>query len=345
MSFPILEGTVATARHNSFYLESGPTDGTPIILVHGWPELAISWRHQMPLLASLGFRVIAPDMRGYGRSTSHPDVQDYRMEEHVTDLLELIAGLGIERAIWVGHDSGAAAVWAVASHHPERCIAVANLCVPYIPGGFTLKNLVALVNRDIYPADQYPYGQWAYWQHHVEHPAESDEVLDADVEHSVRAIFRSGDAAHFGKPSLAGMIKAPTGWKPVMEATRDFPRDEKVLDEEAFSAFVSNFRRNGFSRPTGGYRNNAANEAYAARSVNGGRLDMPVGFIHALYDMSCATIGSALSDPMRETCSNLSEYVVKAGHWVQQERPTEVNAALTHWLATSVGDSWRIEQP
>ena len=83
MPYPILDGTVVTERHTTFYHESGPKDGTPIILVHGWPELAISWRHQIPVLAELGFRVIAPDMRGYGRSTSHPRCEDYTMEQNV----------------------------------------------------------------------------------------------------------------------------------------------------------------------------------------------------------------------------------------------------------------------
>ena len=345
MPYPILDGTVVTERHTTFYHESGPMDGTPIILVHGWPELAISWRHQIPVLAELGFRVIAPDMRGYGRSTSHPRCEDYTMEQNVGDLMEMLAGIGCDKAIWIGHDAGAAAVWALASHHPEACIAVANLCVPYVPGGFTLDNMVALVDRDVYPEDSYPQGQWAYWKHHVDHAEETDAALDADVDHSTRMIFRKGDPAHLGKPSGAAMVKAPTGWGPVLEHTRDLAADPDVLDQESYRAFVSSFQRSGFARPNNFYRNNQANEAYAARSVNGGKLDMPVGFVHALYDMSCATIGSPMAEPMRAACSNLSEYVVRAGHWVQQEKPVEVNAALVHWLAQSLSDSWLIERP
>ena len=345
MPFSVVEGVAATPRHTTAYLEAGPPDGTPVILVHGWPELAISWRHQIPLLAELGFRVIVPDMRGYGRSTAYDRVEAYTMEETVTDLLELLAAIGHEKAIWIGHDAGAAAVWMLASHHPEACIAVANLCVPYIPRGFTLDNLVPLVDRAVYPAGEYPYGQWAYWKYHQDEPADVAATLESDVAHAARLVFRRGDPDELRKPSAAGKIKAPAGWKPIFEATKGLPFDPEVLDEEAYGAFVSNFRRNGFAGPNCFYRNDRANEDYAARSVNGGRLDMPVGFVHALYDMSCNTAYSDLARPMREACANLSEYTVKAGHWVQQEKPVEVNAALVHWLATAVPGSWRIERP
>lgn len=345
MSFPVTERVVATERHTTSYLEAGPADGTPIIFVHGWPELAISWRRQLPAFAELGYRAIAPDVRGYGRSSVYDRVEDYAMEETVKDLLELLAGIGCEKAIWVGHDAGAATVWALASHHPEACIAVGNLCVPYIPGGFTLGNMVSLVNRDVYPADQYPHGQWAYWNYHLEAPKEIAATLDADIEHSVQLIFRRGDPEHFGSVSPAGTIKAPTGWRPLMDATRGIGRDKQILDEESYWAFVANFKRNGFARANNFYRNNELNEAYAARSVGGGKLDMPVCFIHALYDMSCATIGTQMAEPMRQHCPQLQEYVVKAGHWVQQEKPVEVNAALAHWLGSRLPETWRIERP
>src|ERR1700754_3381488 len=87
---PITEHVVHNDRHTTFYLACGATDATPLIFVHGWPELAISWRHQLPVFAGLGFRCIAPDMRGYGRSSQYKDHSDYAIEHSVRDMLELL---------------------------------------------------------------------------------------------------------------------------------------------------------------------------------------------------------------------------------------------------------------
>ncbi len=90
----ITEHTAKTDRHTSFYLAAGPEDGPLIIFVHGWPELSISWRHQLPALAALGFRAIAPDMRGYGRSTVYSQSSDYAQTNIVRDMLDLLDSLG-----------------------------------------------------------------------------------------------------------------------------------------------------------------------------------------------------------------------------------------------------------
>ena len=97
MSFPILENVAQSARHTTFYLSCGAEHATPIVFLHGWPELAISWRAQLPAFAPLGFRAVAPDMRGYGRSSVHPRHEDYALEEIVADTVELLAALGAEQ--------------------------------------------------------------------------------------------------------------------------------------------------------------------------------------------------------------------------------------------------------
>ncbi|MCK9992948.1 MAG: hypothetical protein Dbin4_01468 [Alphaproteobacteria bacterium] len=113
MTFPILENVSKSARHTSFYLSCGRTHAAPIIFVHGWPELSYSWRHQLPVFAGLGFRAIAPDMRGYGRSSTYTRHEDYALEHIVTDMIELLDSLGVKKAIWVGHDWGSPVVWAM----------------------------------------------------------------------------------------------------------------------------------------------------------------------------------------------------------------------------------------
>ncbi|HWS76724.1 MAG TPA: alpha/beta fold hydrolase, partial [Quisquiliibacterium sp.] len=158
MNHAITEHVCRTPRHTTFYLSCGAPDAPLILFLHGWPDLGIGWRHQLQCFAALGFRAVAPDMRGYGRSTVHRDRAAYAIEESVADMLELLAHLGREKAIWVGHDWGTPVVWGFSAHHPQRCIGVAGLCVPYLPQGFAPKVLVPLVDRSIYPADEYPAG-------------------------------------------------------------------------------------------------------------------------------------------------------------------------------------------
>ncbi|HEV2738358.1 MAG TPA: alpha/beta hydrolase, partial [Candidatus Elarobacter sp.] len=155
-------GVVRTERHETFYLESGPRDGPLLIFVHGWPALSIMWRSQLEHFGARGYRCVAPDMRGYGRSSAPPAREDYALELIVQDMVELLHGLGAERAIWIGHDWGSPVVWSLAGHHPELCRAVVSLCVPYFANGFAPATLVPLVDRNVYPQAKYPAGQWDY---------------------------------------------------------------------------------------------------------------------------------------------------------------------------------------
>src|SRR4030095_12019594 len=102
----VTEHTESTAHHTTGYIAAGGKDRPLIIFVHGWPELSLSWRHQLPCFASLGFRAVAPDLRGYGRSSLYQDHASYALEHIVQDMLELLDALGRDKAVWVGHDWG-----------------------------------------------------------------------------------------------------------------------------------------------------------------------------------------------------------------------------------------------
>lgn len=340
MSSPILEGTVRTPRHTTHYLDCGPADGPLLVFVHGWPELAISWRHQLPALAALGFRCVAPDMRGYGRSSVHPRHEDYALEAIVADMLELLAALGRDRAVWVGHDWGSPVVWSIAAHHAERCAGVASLCVPYLPAGFALPNLLPLVDRRVYPPDAFPAGQWDYQHFYEENFARAVAVFEADVSASVRCLFRSGNPAGRGKPSRTATMRRDGGWFGGADRAPDLPRDPAVLSEADLSHYVAALTRNGFFGPDSWYMNHAANVAYAARAPGGGRLGMPVLFLHGAFDATCETVDSDLAKPMRAACADLTEVVANSGHWMAQEQPVAVNAALARWLATKLPGVW-----
>jgi len=336
----VLENTAKSARHTSFYLSAGTPGATPVIFVHGWPELSISWRHQLPVFAGLGFHAIAPDMRGYGRSSIYGRHEDYAQEEIVADMIELLDHLGAEKAVWVGHDWGAPVVWNLAQHHPERCHGVANLCVPYIPDGFAPERLIPLVDRTLYPEAQFPAGQWEYMMFYRENFAAACAGFDADPEAFVKLAFRSGSAEGRGQPAMTAFTRINGGWFGGGGAP-DVPRDPAVLTEEDAHAYASALRRNGFFGPDSWYVNAQANMDYAARAP-GARLALPVLFLHAAHDYICQTVEGRLADPMRAHCDDLTEAVVASGHWMAQEKPLDVNANLARWLADKLPGVWRV---
>lgn len=336
----VLENTLRTPRHTTAYLSCGPADATPIIFVHGWPELSISWRHQLPVFGAMGFRAIAPDMRGYGRSSVYPRHEDYALENIVADMIELIDHLGAKKAVWVGHDWGSPVVWSVAQHHPDRVHGVASLCVPYQPEGFAVETTIPLVDRTIYPEDKFPAGQWDYQLFYRENFEAACKAFEADVRASVKAMFRAGNPEGKGKPTLTSMTRANKGWFGPLGRAPDLPRDERVLTEEDENRYASALQRNGFFGPDSWYMNAKANLAYAERAKGNHRLTMPVLFLHAAYDWICATLDTRLADPMRASVSNLTEATVLSGHWMAQEKPADVNAHLAKWLGAQFPHLW-----
>jgi pimeloyl-ACP methyl ester carboxylesterase len=333
------EHTAKTGRHTTFYLAAGPEDGPLVIFVHGWPELSISWRHQLPALAALGFRAIAPDMRGYGRSTVYGRHRDYAQEDIVGDMIELIDHLSRDQAVWVGHDWGSPVVWNVASHHPERCTAVASLCIPYFTLERGLDHTMAMVDRGVYPEKEFPNGQWDYMRHYEENFAEAIAPLDASVCNFLKLAFRKGDPAGEGKPAITASARRNRGLLGG-GALPDVARDADIVSEEDLSIYVAALERNGFYGPSSWYMNHTANADYAKSASDRGYLDMPALFLNARYDYVCECTHSQLAEPMRSYCRNLTELTIRSGHWMAQEKPLEVNAAIAKWLVTSVPGAW-----
>jgi pimeloyl-ACP methyl ester carboxylesterase len=340
MTFPVTEHTVKTARHTTGYLACGAEGGPLLVFCHGWPELSLSWRHQLPAMAALGFRCIAPDMRGYGRSSTYARHEDFAQEPIVEDMLELLDSLGRDKAVWIGHDWGSSVVWNIASHHPEKTAAVASLCVPYIAQGFTIENRLPLVDRSIYPADTYPAGQWDYHLFYEEHFDKARADFEANIRNVVKALFRKGDPARVGKPSPTATVRKAGGWFGG-GACPDVPRDADIISEQDLDAYTAALERNGFFGPNSWYMNHKVNGQYAKRSKTS-KLSMPALFLHAAYDTACETVHSKLAEPMRRDCAQLTEVVVNSGHWMAQEQPAAVNAALTKWLAAKLADYWRL---
>jgi pimeloyl-ACP methyl ester carboxylesterase len=336
----ISEHTITVGGHSTFYRASGPEDGPLVIMCHGWPEQSLSWRHQLPVFGGLGFRAVAPDMRGYGNSSAPAEHEAYGLEHIVEDMLNLLNVFERESAIWVGHDWGSAVVWSMASHHPEKVQGVASLNVPYFTIEQGFDNVVDLVDREVYPEEQFPVGQWDYMKYYEENFDRATQVMNADPYNMVKALFRKGNPEGVGKPSITSGIRAAGGWFDGAEGPPNLPRDEDVVSEDDVFDYAAGLERNGFFGPNSWYMNHEANEAYAESAVNEFILEMPVLFLAGRYDFTCESTESELAHPMYAHCQNLMVHTVESGHWMAQEKPREVSAALADWIATQLPASW-----
>jgi pimeloyl-ACP methyl ester carboxylesterase len=302
------------------YYEAGPRQGVPIVLCHGFPELAFSWRHQIKALADAGRWVIAPDQRGYG-GTSRPEaVTDYDMEHLTGDMAGLLDHLGVEKAIFCGHDWGGFVVWQMPLFHPDRVAGVIGLNTPFMPRA--PMDPIALMRMRFGP-DMY-----IVW---FQKPGEADAVLSRDTAKTMSFFMR--------KPAELGVVRPPD---PPPEGQSTFalglmleawdgandPRGE-FLSREELSVFIETFRKTGFTGGINWYRNFTRNWERAESLP--GRLDrLPCLMITAELD---AVLPPSAAEGMGAFISDLETQLVKgSGHWTQQEKPDDVNRLILDWL-------------
>lgn len=282
--------------------------GIPVLLAHGWPELAFSWRYQVPALVEYGYHVIAPDQRGYGDSDKPADVAAYDCHQLTADLCGLLDALGIDKAIHVGHDWGAIVLWHQALLHPERVAGIANLSVPFRP-------------RE--PADPV-----AFWEKHLgpdfyivhfnRQPGVAAAAFDRDPERFLRNMYRS---KQWLESSTA--VGEPAGNSIVQYAERDFDRGELIMSEEELQVFVRAFSQGGFTSPCNWYRNFTRNWETTAGVPQ--HVSQPALMIYGLHDMVPQV-------DMSDYVPDLEIHELDCGHWIQQEQPEATNRILLDWL-------------
>src|SRR5580692_4746351 len=204
--FTLTSRIFSSPRHTTHYWEAGPADGPLMIFVHGWPQIGLMWRAQVEAFASEGWRCVAPDMRGYGGSSAPAAAEAYALRAIVDDMVELHDHLGARPAIWVGHDWGSPVAGALAAHHAERSRGVVLTSVPYSPEGFALPSLAPLIDRRLYPADQFPDGQWDYFRFYQTHFDQTVSDFDADIPAALASVYRRGNPAAVGQVSPTASI-------------------------------------------------------------------------------------------------------------------------------------------
>lgn len=328
-----------------FYYSAGPSDGPLMILLHGWPGIALTWQHQIQAFSKLGFLVVAPDMPGYGRTWTSNNSSDFALEKLVPQYLDLLHHLGREKAIWFGHDWGCGPLWSIASHHPEVCIAIIGMSIPYRILELGIETMLSIVDRQLYPKDVYPYGQVDY-QVFYEQDAESralDKQFESQLTTHIKLFFAKGNAEAGRGIARTATVTKDGGWFGGPNAPRpELSLNHTVLDENLFQELTSALTKTGFYGATSWYLNHASNEKYTReKCVDGGKLKMPVLFIHTEYDAVCQTVHNPkFTEPMRALVENLSEFTIPAGHWGLMECPEETNAGVAEWILREVKEAW-----
>jgi pimeloyl-ACP methyl ester carboxylesterase len=302
-----------------FLLEEGT--GPLVLLCHGWPELSYSWRYQIPAIAGAGYRVVAPDMRGFGQTTAPADIGTYTILDHVGDMVALVAALGEKEAVIVGHDWGAPVAWHAAMFRPDIFRAVAGLSVPPVVRG-RRRPLDMLRESGITNF---------YWQY-FQTPGVAESEFERDVARTMRILFGGG----FSDPATALFVKEEGGLLGNAKADRPLPR---WLSEADLSHFVTAYQQSGFRGGLNWYRNMDRNWELTAPWQDA-QIAQPSLFMAGSKDaVITSMIGANRLAEMDRILPNLTRKLIVdgAGHWIQQERADEVNAALIGFLNESAG--------
>ncbi len=314
MTSPLATATVRANGIDLHVTEAG--SGPLVVLLHGFPELGASWRHQLQALAAAGYHAVAPDQRGYGGSSAPVGVGAYGIHDLVGDVVGLIDAYGVDRAVVVGHDWGAPVAWHTALLAPARVAGVAGLSVPYVPRPPAPPT--AIWRRRL--------GDVWFYILYFQEPGVAEADLGRDPARTLRRMYGGLAGGHPpGDPSA--VVRDGRGLVERLPEIEDLPA---WLDRDDFEASVAAFTRTGFTGALNWYRNFDANWERTAE-LDGARIAVPAAFVVGAED---PVLAFTPTDDIGRWVPDLRVHRVVdgAGHWVNQERPAEVNAALLELL-------------
>jgi pimeloyl-ACP methyl ester carboxylesterase len=282
--------------------------GLPLVLCHGFPEIAYSWRYQVDPLVKAGYHVIMPDQRGYNESERPSQVTDYDIEHLTGDLVGLLDHFGYEKAVFVGHDWGAIVVWNLALLHPQRVSGVINLSVPFMERGDT--EWVSLWEK--------VRGEDFYIVHFNRKPGVADTAFARNPENYLRNLYRTEQWKSPRRPPRPGMFM-------INMVDETDPPGRMVMNEEELAVFVQAFKKSGFTGPINWYRNFTRNWEIIGKVPQ--HISQPSLMIYGKYDMVRP------SDKISDYVPDLEVHTLECGHWIQQELPEATNRIMLDWLA------------
>ncbi|QKW39605.1 alpha/beta hydrolase [Actinomadura sp. NAK00032] len=301
--------------------ESGEEQGLPVVMCHGFPGLWYSWRHQLPVLAAAGYRAIAVDMRGYGRSGRPASPEQYDRSRTVADMVGLLDGLGIDEAVFVGHDFGAALVWDLPQWAPGRVKALMQLSVPRMP-------VSSRPHTELYArmAEQH-----FVHVHYFQEEGPADRELGAEPERFLANVFW----ALSGGYRYLDIWQHPSegnGYLDVLPEASPLPWP--WLSQDEFAYYVDEFRRTGFTGGLNWYR--AYDHVWREKQDRPDEpVTVPTMFLVGERDPVLQMMGSNAVKQMESLVPGLRDVhtVEGAGHFVQMEAPAKVNEAMLAFLA------------
>lgn len=288
-------------------------DAPPLILVHGWPELAYSWKNQLAPLAAAGYRAVALDLKGFGRSDAPKDKSLYDIRHLTDDLARLLDALDIERAIFCGHDWGGAIVWPMVQLHPDRVAGVIGVCTPHRAPP-PVPPLAIIENR---------FGPKHYFIAFQE-PEVAEALFAKDPERFFRLMFRR-------PPSAADAEKLGARIFDLVGRFRDGPPPDAaaaIVSAEDLGVYIEAYRLSGFHGGVNLYRNIDRN--YEIMRGVDPVIRAPSLFIGAERDFFLPPSGA---DGMEALVPDLEKALIPdCGHWVMWEQPAALNRLIIDWL-------------
>jgi pimeloyl-ACP methyl ester carboxylesterase len=311
----ISERRVATNGIHLNVAEQG--EGPLVLLLHGFPESWYSWRHQFAPLAAAGYHVVAPDMRGYGKSDKPTEISAYNQVEVVNDIIGLIPALGYQTAVVIGHDWGAPTAWSTALHHPDKVTAVGALSVPFTPRAehAPMATMRAMF-KDMF-----------FYQLYFQEPGVAEAEFEKDIRQALRKFLYLGS----GNADLSGLKPKPAD----ADLLSDLP-DPAVLPDWLTEAdldfYTAEFTRSTLRGPLNYYRNHDLTWELTKGAPT--KILQPAMFVAGERDGVIMMAAEALKK-LPENVPNLliNELIPGIGHWTQQEAPDEVNDAMLRFLA------------
>ena len=310
----VIERRIATNGISLNIAEAG--QGPLVLLLHGFPESWYSWRHQFAPLAAAGYHVIAPDMRGYGKSDKPAEITAYNQVEVVNDIIGLIPALGYEQAVVIGHDWGAPTAWATALFHPGKVRAVGGLSVPFMPRA-PMPPMAML--RAAFK------GQFFY-QLYFQEPG----VAEAEFEKDIRGALRKFLVMAGGETDLT-KLPPKTEHDDLLSNLPDPATLPGWLSEADLDFYAGEFARSGMRGPLNYYRNHDLTWELTAGAPT--QIHQPAMFVAGTADGVVMMAAAAIEAmPSFVTDLRINRMIPGIGHWTQQEAPEAVNEAILEFL-------------
>jgi pimeloyl-ACP methyl ester carboxylesterase len=334
--------------------------GPLVVMVHGFPGLWFSWRHQLPALAAAGWHAVAVDQRGYGRTDRPTDPAVYDADYVANDMLGLLDALGEQKAVFIGHDFGAQLVFNLAVRHPDRVAAVIGMACPYDfdlagRGGMGSKPVkddsnfnAEFAAPDMRPSEVFAKAAKQHFLHlhYFQEIGPGEKELGAQPREFLTRLFW----ALSPRGNLLGWANYPTegtGYLDVLEKPA-MPLPWPWMSQEDMDTYVAEFTRpNGveidadttFIGGLNSYRVADRNWELGAKWADAD-IEVPTAFIAGDHDPVLKMIRPDAIDIMRSRTPDLRQVTIipDAGHFVQQEQPEATNAAILSFLESVRGE-------